>query len=138
MTAGIALVAHGSRDAGWAAPFERLAARVRSERPEALVALAYLELAPPTLEEAVAALVAQGAREIAVVPLFLAPGGHVRRDLPAMVDALRARHPAARFRVLPAIGEADAITGAIAAWIAAETRPRGSPGAGDSATIRRR
>lgn len=122
MTAGIVLFAHGSRDAGWAAPFERLAARVRSERPEALVAVAYLELTPPTLEDAVAALVAQGAREITVAPVFLAPGGHVRHDLPVIVEALRARHPAARFRVLPTIGEADAIAGAIAAWIAAETR----------------
>jgi hypothetical protein len=39
-----------------------------------------------------------------------------------IVETLRARHPAARFRVLPTIGEADAITGAIAAWIAAETQ----------------
>ncbi len=122
MTDAILLFAHGSRDPGWAAPFERLAARLRAERPDARVALAYLEITPPTLEDAVATLVAEGAREIAVVPVFLAPGGHVRRDLPLAVEALRARHPAARFRVLPAIGEADAVTGAIAAWIAAETR----------------
>jgi sirohydrochlorin cobaltochelatase len=125
VSAGIVLFAHGSRDAGWAAPFERLAARVRAERPEALVAVAYLEQMAPTLEDAVAALVAQGAREIAVVPAFLAPGGHVRRDLPVIVEALRARHPAARFRVLPTIGEADAVAGAIAAWIAAETQSHG-------------
>ena len=122
MTAGIVLFAHGSRDPGWAAPFERLAVRVRERRPDARVALAYLELTPPTLEDAVATLVADGAREIAVVPVFLAPGGHVRRDLPAIVETLRARLPAARFRVLPTIGEADAITAAIAAWIAAEAR----------------
>ena len=122
MSAGIVLFAHGSRDPGWAAPFERLALRVRERRPDARVAVAYLELTPPTLEDAVAALVADGAREIAVVPVFLAPGGHVRRDLPVIVEALRARHPAARLRVLPTIGEADAVTGAIAAWIAAEAR----------------
>jgi sirohydrochlorin cobaltochelatase len=122
MSAGIVLFAHGSRDPDWAAPFERLAARVRGERPDARVALAYLELMPPTLDAAVAALVADGASEIAVVPVFLAPGGHVRRDLPRAIEALRASHPAARFRVLPTIGEADAVTGAIAAWIAAETR----------------
>jgi sirohydrochlorin cobaltochelatase len=122
VTAGIVLFAHGSRDSGWAAPFERLAARVRERRPDARVALAYLELTPPTLEDAVAALVADGAREIAVVPVFLAPGGHVRRDLPVIVETLRGRHPAARFRVLPTIGEADAVTGAIAAWIAAEAQ----------------
>ena len=122
MTDAIVLFAHGSRDPGWTEPFERLAARVRAERPDARVALAYLEITPPTLEDAVAALVAGGAREIAVVPVFLAPGGHVRRDLPLIVERLQGRHPGARFRVLPAIGEADAVTGAIAAWIAAAAR----------------
>jgi sirohydrochlorin cobaltochelatase len=122
VTDAIVLFAHGSRDPGWAAPFERLAARVRAARPDARVAVAYLEVTPPALPDAVGALVAAGAREIDVVPVFLAPGGHVRRDLPAMVAALHARHPGARFRVLPTIGEADAIADAIAAWIAAEAR----------------
>ena len=122
MSDAIVLFAHGSRDPGWAEPFERLAARVRAERPGARVALAYLEITPPTLEDAVAALVAEGARSVAVVPVFLAPGGHVRRDLPLAVERLRSRYPAARFRVLPTIGEADAVTGAIAAWIAATAR----------------
>jgi sirohydrochlorin cobaltochelatase len=122
VTDAIVLFAHGSRDPDWAAPFERLASRVRAARPDARVAVAYLEITPPTLPDAVGALAAAGAREIDVVPVFLAPGGHVRRDLPAMVAALRARHPGARFRVLPTIGEADAIADAIAAWIAAEAR----------------
>ena len=122
MTDAILLFAHGSRDPGWTEPFERLAARVRAERPDARVALAYLEITPPTLEDAAAALVAGGAREVAVVPVFLAPGGHVRRDLPLIVGRLQGRHPGARFRVLPTIGEADAVTGAIATWIAATAR----------------
>ena len=122
MTDAIVLFAHGSRDPGWSEPFERLAARVRTERPDARVALAYLELTPPTLDDAAAALVAEGAREIAVVPVFLAPGGHVRRDLPLMVERLQARHPTARFRMLPTIRKTDAVTGAIAAWIAAAAR----------------
>jgi sirohydrochlorin cobaltochelatase len=122
VTDAIVLFAHGSRDPGWTEPFERLAARLRAERPDARVALAYLEITPPTLEDAAAALVAGGAREVAVVPVFLAPGGHVRRDLPLIVERLHGRHPGARFRVLPTIGEADAVTGAIAAWIAATAR----------------
>ena len=122
MTDAIVLFAHGSREPRWTEPFERLAAGVRAERPDARVALAYLEITPPTLDGAVAALVADGARDIAVVPVFLAPGGHVRRDLPLMVERLQVRYPAARFRVLPTIGEADAVTGAIAAWIAGAAR----------------
>jgi sirohydrochlorin cobaltochelatase len=122
MTAGIVLLAHGSRDPEWSTPFERLAHRVRDRRQAVGVTVAYLEIAPPTLGEAVASLVAAGAAEIVVVPLFLAPGGHVRRDLPQMIDAVRARYPGVTVRVLPTIGEADALLDALAAWIAAESR----------------
>ncbi len=122
MSAGIVLFAHGSRDPGWSAPFERLAALVRAQRPDARVAIAYLELMAPALEEAVATLVAQGTSELAVVPVFLAPGGHVRRDLPRIIERLQGLHPAVRFRVLPTIGEAGPILDSIAAWVAAETR----------------
>lgn len=122
MTAGIVLLAHGSRDPEWSTPFERLARRVRDRRQAVGVAVAYLEISPPTLAEAVASLVAAGAAEIVVAPLFLAPGGHVRRDLPQMIDAVRARYPGVTVRVLPTIGEADALLDALAAWIAAESR----------------
>ncbi len=122
MTTGIVLLAHGSRDPEWSAPFERLAARVRARRQAVGVAVAYLEIAPPALGEAVASLVAAGAAAVVVVPLFLAPGGHVRRDLPQMIDAVRARHPGVTVRVLPTIGEADALLDALAAWIADESR----------------
>ncbi len=122
MTTAIVLLAHGSRDPEWSAPFERLARRVRERRPAAGVAVAYLELSPPTLEEAVASLVATGAGDIVVVPVFLAPGGHVRRDLPQLIDAVRARYPGVAVRALPTIGEADAVLDALAAWIADESR----------------
>jgi sirohydrochlorin cobaltochelatase len=122
VSAGIVLFAHGSRDPEWTRPFERLARRVRELRPGAEVALAYLEITPPTLGEAVASLAARGATEIAVAPLFLAPGGHVRRDLPQMIDAVRGRYPGLAVRLLPTVGEAAPLVDAIAAWIAAESR----------------
>jgi sirohydrochlorin cobaltochelatase len=122
VTTGIVLFAHGSREPEWSVPFERLAGRVRELARPARVMMAYLEIATPTLDEAVASLAADGATEIVIAPLFLAPGGHVRRDLPRMVDALRARHPGVTMRVLPAIGEADPLLDALAAWIAAEGR----------------
>jgi len=122
VTTGIVLLAHGSRDPEWSTPFERLARRVRERRQAVGVAVAYLEISLPTLGEAVASLLAAGATEIVVVPLFLAPGGHVRRDLPRMIDAVRARYPGVTVRVLPTVGEADPLLDAIAAWIADESR----------------
>jgi len=43
------------------------------------------------------------------VPVFLGQGGHVREDLPAAVDAVRARHPGLDIELRLAIGEDDAV-----------------------------
>jgi sirohydrochlorin cobaltochelatase len=51
------------------------------------------------------------------VPLFLAPGGHVKRDLPALVAAARTRHPALEIRAAGSIGEVDDVLAAMADWI---------------------
>jgi sirohydrochlorin cobaltochelatase len=118
--AGIVLFAHGSRDPEWSVPFERLARLVGERRPEARVLAAYLEQMRPTLDEAIASLVAVGAMQIAVAPVFLAPGGHVKRDLAQAVAALRSRYPAVTVRLLPTIGESEALLGAMADWIANE------------------
>ncbi len=114
---GLVLFAHGARDAEWARPFERIRERVRASRPEFPIAVAYLESMSPTLEEAIASLAAQGAACITVFPLFMAAGGHLRTDLPLMLDAIRARHPHLPIALEPPIGDVPEITDAIAAWI---------------------
>ena len=115
MTRAIVLFAHGARDLRWAEPFEAIAARVRAAAPGCPVALAFLELMAPTLGDAAAALVAAGATRIDVVPLFLGTGGHLRRDLPPLVEALRAAHPGVAIRLHAAIGEHAAVVEAMAA-----------------------
>jgi len=47
---------------------------------------AFLEQGRPSLEEAVAALAAQGATRIAVIPYFLTLGLHMQRDLPRLAQ----------------------------------------------------
>ena len=115
MTKAIVLFAHGARDPRWAEPFEAVAGRVRAAAPDCRVALAFLELMAPTLGDAAASLVGAGATRIDVVPLFLGTGGHLRRDLPPLVDALRAAHPAVDFHLHPAIGEHALVVEAMAA-----------------------
>ena len=114
MKAGLILFAHGARDPAWAAPFEAVAARVRREQPAAEVRLAYLEFMTPALAEAGAALAAAGCTRVSVLPLFLGAGGHVRKDLPLLLDALRATHPGVQFRLHQAIGEIDSVVNAMA------------------------
>lgn len=111
---GVLLFAHGARDPSWARPFEAVAASLRAARPERPLALAFLELMTPDLATAGAQLVADGCEAITIVPLFLGAGGHVKRDLPKLLDALQANHPATRFRLAPAIGEIDGVIAAIA------------------------
>ncbi len=115
----IVLFAHGSRDPLWRAPMEAVAARIAVQHPGRPVACAYLELCTPTLPDAVVQLVAQGARHVTVVPMFLGTGKHAREDLPVLVAQLRASHPDARFSVQTAIGEDPRMT-ALMAEIACE------------------
>jgi sirohydrochlorin cobaltochelatase len=110
----IVLFAHGAREARWADPFEAVAARVRAAAPERPVRLAFLELMTPSLGDAVGQLVGAGATRIDVVPLFLGTGGHLRRDLPALLETLRATHPAIALRLHAAIGEHPEVVDAMA------------------------
>lgn len=115
MTRGLLLFAHGARDPNWALPFDEVAARVRGAHPGVPVTLAFLEFMAPDLREAGRQLAAQGCTRVDVLPLFLGAGGHVRKDLPALLDELAAAHPAVRWQLHPAVGELDSVIGAMAA-----------------------
>ena len=111
---GLLLVAHGARDPEWARPFEDVATRAAVACPDAAVRLGFLELMAPSIADAGAALAAAGCAEVDVLPLFLGAGGHVRRDLPAIVDGLRGAHPAVQWRLRPAVGETEPLVAAMA------------------------
>jgi sirohydrochlorin cobaltochelatase len=113
-TPGLILFAHGARDPRWAAPFEAVAAHVRLQRPDATVRLAFLEFMTPSLPEAGGELVAAGCTRVAVLPLFLGAGGHVRKDLPLLMATLRHKHPGVTFTLHAAVGEVDSVVLAMA------------------------
>jgi sirohydrochlorin cobaltochelatase len=108
------LFAHGARDAAWATPFEAVLARVRASRPELQVTLAFLELMQPDLASAAAQLVQRGCTRIDVVPLFLGTGGHVRRDVPLLLQRLQSEHPGTLWTLHDPIGEHPDVIEAIA------------------------
>jgi len=111
---GLLLFAHGARDPAWAAPFQAIAAELQASRPDLPLALAYLELMTPDLPAAAGALVALGCRRIQIVPMFLGASGHVRRDVPPLVEALRREHPGVQFLLHDAIGEQPSVIRAMA------------------------
>jgi len=114
---GIVLFGHGARDARWAEPFARLADKLRVlAGPGTVVSLAFLELMTPDLPAAVADQAARGCSAITVIPVFFGQGGHVRRDLPLIVDACRAAHPGVPIHLAEPVGEDDAVLDALAAY----------------------
>jgi sirohydrochlorin cobaltochelatase len=112
---GVLLFAHGARDPNWALPFRAVAQRVQARDAGLVVELAFLEFMTPTLRDAGAALAAAGCGQVDVIPLFLGAGGHVRKDLPELLAALRAACPGTEWRLRPAIGEIDSVIDAMAA-----------------------
>ena len=112
---GVLLFAHGARDQQWAAPFQAIAAQLQAQAPSLQVELAYLELMSPDLPTAAARLAAGGCKRITVVPLFLGSGGHVRQDLPRLLDEVARQYPLVHFERTAAIGEAAGVIRAIAA-----------------------
>ena len=114
MKNGLILFAHGARDPRWAEPFEAIAAAVRARAADVDVRLAFLELMAPDLPTVADAMVADGCARIDILPLFLGTGGHLRRDLPPLVDDIKARHPTIAVSLHGAAGEAPALVAAMA------------------------
>lgn len=125
---GVLLFAHGARDPQWAAPFQAIAAQLRALAPSLQVELAFLELMSPDLPTAAARLVGSGCQRVTVVPLFLGAGGHVRRDLPKLLEEAARQHPQVSFQYTAAIGEAAGVIRAIAAETLAMVAATGKTG----------
>ena len=113
----IVLFAHGARDPEWAVPFRIIQKQLQAARPQVHVGLAFQDFMMPTLEVAMAEAAAQGAKHVALVPLFMAQGGHLKQDLPLLVGRIRRQHPQLDLRVTPAIGDAPEILQAISDWV---------------------
>jgi sirohydrochlorin cobaltochelatase len=114
MSAGIILFAHGSRDPLWRLPIESVAAGIRARQPHTPVRCAYLELCIPSLPDAAAELIAEGATLLRVFPLFFGVGKHAREDLPLLIDQIKAAHPGVVVELLPAAGEHPQLTALMA------------------------
>jgi len=102
-TSAVILFAHGAREPEWAQPFESIRDRLRAAGMQ--VELAFLEFMSPSLDEAAARLAGKGIDTVVIVPLFLAQGAHLKRELPAMVERIGSatRRPRSEWRLRSAI-----------------------------------
>ena len=100
------LVAHGSRRMESNQEVRDLTEQLRARAGGRFswVGHAFLELAEPSIPEAVAEAAAAGAGEVLVLPYFLSAGRHVVKDIPDEVAAALRQHPDMSVQVAPYLG----------------------------------
>ena len=97
------LVGHGSRFHGGNAETLQFAELWRARHPDWRIETCFIEW-DAVLLEAGLDLAARGARWVLVIPLILNAAGHVKMEIPAAVEAARARHPEVTFAVARHLG----------------------------------
>ncbi len=112
MRTGVVVFGHGSSVASANEAVMRVAAESAKAGGFALCETAFLEVSP-TLREATARLVEQGAEEVLVIPYFLTLGIHLQRDLPAIVNELREDFGGIPMRVTPPLDGHPALSGIV-------------------------
>jgi len=128
----VLLVAHGSRNPDAAVAHEQLCAAVQAEVDDGgeggdvggrtdppRVRPAYLEIAAPSIPDAIDAAVADGATSVRLLPHFLGPGNHVQRDLPAIVAEARTRHPGVTIELAEHLGADPGLVALLATRVVA-------------------
>ncbi len=89
----IVIAGHGSRDPAGVEEFEQLLQLTQRRAQHRRIRHGFLEFARPTINEAVRATIAAGARRIAIVPGVLLAATHAKNDMPSEVFALRKEFP---------------------------------------------
>ena len=114
---GIIIVDHGSRLASANNMLDDVVALFRRVSGCNIVEPAHMELASPTIAEAFAACVRQGATRVVVHPYFLSPGRHSTTDIPRLVAEAAKEHSPVAFHITPPLGLDEKIAHVIMARI---------------------
>jgi sirohydrochlorin cobaltochelatase len=103
LKAAVVIVGHGSREPSANVELSAIVDAWAKTQPDVDVSLGYVELARPSLAEALDAAAAHH-DEVIALPLFLFAAGHVKNDLPLALDAARLRHPRVKFAASRPLG----------------------------------
>jgi sirohydrochlorin cobaltochelatase len=89
----VLLIGHGTRRAAGVAEFHHLADQLRQALPDRVCLAGFLELVEPGVPEALETLRQQGFHRIIALPALLMAAGHVKNDIPVMLNAFQSEHP---------------------------------------------
>ena len=111
----VLVMVHGSPKAEANDEMFQVVEMARKKGVYSIVEVGFLECNEPTITQAIAACVRQGARRIAAVPYFLHMGNHVAGDLPSLLEVAAAEWPNVEFRMGEYIGRSERLTELLAA-----------------------
>jgi sirohydrochlorin ferrochelatase len=112
----VVLVAHGSRASSANQAHLDLARRLDA-RIGPTVMGAFMELAEPSIGDAVRRAADGGATTIAVLPYFLHPGRHQQKDIPELVAEAADTRPGVEVRVVDHFGADPGVLDLLAAQV---------------------
>jgi sirohydrochlorin ferrochelatase len=100
----VLLVGHGSRLEEANEALAGLCRHVAGKRPGKMVTHAFMQIASPSLGEALAELADAGVEQVTVVPIFLYAGVHIRDDLPEILANAAEQYPRLQVILAPVLG----------------------------------
>ena len=98
------LLAHGSKNSEWSAPFRNLTDNLRKDLGEESVYLCFLENSEPTLMDVAPEIMKTSVRKARMLPLFMAKGAHFYEDIPNQIADMKAAFPEIEVELLEPIG----------------------------------
>lgn len=114
MSKALLIMAHGSRSETandeFRALVEKVAESARGRGQEYVAVIpCFLELAQPSLIEAIQQLEHQPVKTVQLYPLFFNKGKHVGRDIPAQIEEARERFPGMQVEQLDYFGNSPGL-----------------------------
>lgn len=101
---GVVLVDHGSRRAAANEALEEFATLFRKTTTHKIVEIAHMELAEPTIAQAISKCSGNGCTHVVVLPYFLSNGRHVSEDIPYLVHQASEGIPGLSVEIADPIG----------------------------------
>jgi len=89
---GVMVCGHGSRDRGAVDEFNRMVVDIRERLPHLPVESGFLEFAHPVIRDGLDSLRNQGVDHILAVPGMLFAAGHVKNDVPSVLNEYAQKH----------------------------------------------
>eukprot|EP00879_Flechtneria_rotunda_P005838 GHRR01006142.1.p2 GENE.GHRR01006142.1~~GHRR01006142.1.p2 ORF type:complete len:197 (+),score=41.23 GHRR01006142.1:495-1085(+) len=101
---GVVIVDHGSRRKASNDMLLDFCQLYQQNTRQAVVEPAHMEIAEPTIAQAIGRCAERGAKHVVVAPYFLSRGRHIQEDIPALVAAAQKQYPQLQCSIAEPIG----------------------------------